>query len=240
MMDPNATCKAILLQRTNKFLGNRAQSKLNINDSPMFEILNVAERLGLLDLCLNMIQNGHVYSKPAWSKIVWEKAWQLEDEEFQICKTQLRQEKLLYQIIDKPYYLTWWVMSDVSRYYIEQYEIMARLVCDSSLLKAHNVRYKGTSFANRMCENCYLGCVESTNHIVMQCPFFENDKRNMLEEMEGVENPEISGILNDHGNLFLYLMGKHRDNVCFDSMYIFWSISAKHISAMYKTAIIDR
>ena len=240
MMDPNATCKAILLRRSNKFLENRALSKLNENDSPIFEILNVAERLGLIDVCFNMIHNGHVYSKPVWSKLVWEKAWLLEDEEFQICKNQLRQEKLLYQVLEKPYYLTWWVMTDVSRYYIEQYEIMARLVCESSLLKAHNVRYKGTSFANRMCDKCDLGIVENTQHIVMQCPYFEVDKRIMLEEMEGVRNTEISYILSDHCNLFLYLMGKHPDNVSFDSMYIVWSISAKHISAIYKKAISNR
>ena len=91
-----------------------------------------------------------------------------------------------------------------------------------------------------MCDKCDLGIVEDTRHIVMQCPFFEHDKMNMLKEMEEVESYEISNLLNEHGRLFLYLMGKHPDNVSFESMYIFWSISAKHISVIYKKAIIDR
>ena len=240
MMDHNSTCRNILLRRSNKYLENRAQSKLNLNDSPIFEILNVAERLNLIDLCLNMIQNGHVYSKSGWSKIVWDKAWRLEDEEFQIAKNQLRQEKLLFQVIEKPYYLTWWVMSDVSRFHIEQYEIMARLVCDCSLLKAHNVKYKGASFASKMCDKCDLGIEENTRHIIMQCPFFEIDKRVMFNELEAVENTEIAELLRDHGNVFLYLMGKHPANVSFDTMYVLWSISAKHISAIYKMAVSNR
>ena len=135
-MKEESPCRAMLSQRARKFYGNRASSKLNVNDSPMFEMFDVAERLNLIDTCFNMIMNGHTYSKKGWSKIVWESAWNLEDEEYQISRGQLRNEKLLFKIIEKPYYLTWWVMSDVSRSYIEQYEIMARLVCDSSLLKA--------------------------------------------------------------------------------------------------------
>ena len=139
-MKEDAPCRAILFHRANTFYDNRASSKLNVNDSPIFEIFNVAERLNLLDTCFNMIMNGHMYSKKEWSKAVWEKAWVLEDEEYQISKGQMRNEKLLYKIIEKPYYLTWWVMSDISRTCIDQFEIMARLVCDSSLLKAYNIK----------------------------------------------------------------------------------------------------
>ena len=32
-----------------------------------------------------------------------------------LYKNQLAKEKLLFQIAEKPYYLTWWVISDVSR-----------------------------------------------------------------------------------------------------------------------------
>ena len=135
-MKEESPCRAMLFQRARKFYENRAVSKLNVNDSPMFGIFNVAERLNLIDTCFNMIMNGHTYSKKGRSKIVWEIAWNLEDEEYQISRGQLRNEKLLFKIIEKPYYLTRWVMSDVSMTYIKQYKIMARLVCDSSLLKA--------------------------------------------------------------------------------------------------------
>ena len=120
-----------------------------------------------------MILNGHTYSK----KIVWERVWHLEDEEYMISKNQLKKEK--FQVLEKPYYLTWWVMSDVSRSNIMQCEIMARLVCDSSLLKAHHVKSRGTSHASRMCDKCDLGIEETARHIIMQCPFFEEDKKSL-------------------------------------------------------------
>ena len=74
----------------------------------------------------------------------------------------------------------------------------------------------------------------------MQCPFFEIDKRVMFNELEAVENAEIAELLRDHGNVFLYLMGKHPANVSFDTMYVLWSISAKHISTIYKMAVSNR
>ena len=239
-MKEDAPCRAILLHRANTFYDNRASSKLNVNDSPIFEIFNVAERLNLLDTCFNMILNGHMYSKKEWSKSVWEKAWVLEDEEYQISKGQMRNEKLLHKIIEKPYYLTWWVMSDISRKCIDQFEIMARLVCDSSLLKAYNIKYKGTTIATRMCDKCDLGAEETTAHVIMQCPFFEEDKRVMYEELYELENEEVANVLNEQGRTFLYLMGKQPENVSFETMYKVWTISAKHIAKIYKRVVCDR
>ena len=76
----------------------------------MFDTLNVAERLNLIDVCFNMILNGHTYSKKQWSKLVWERVWHLEDEEYMISKNQLKKENLLFQVLEKPYYLTRWVV----------------------------------------------------------------------------------------------------------------------------------
>ena len=45
--------------------------------------------------------------KKEWSRIVWEGIWNLEDEEIQLYKNQLATEKLLFQVIEKPFYLKW-------------------------------------------------------------------------------------------------------------------------------------
>ena len=52
-----------------------------------------------------MILKGHFYETKDWNKI-WEKVWALEDKELHIVKGQMHKEKLLLQIIEKPYYLT--------------------------------------------------------------------------------------------------------------------------------------
>ena len=87
----------------------------------MFDIFNVVNRfIDLLNTCFNMLLNGYYYDKKTWSKTVWDKVWHLEDEEYQMYRQQLNKEKLLSQIIEKPYYLTWWAMLDLSRDNIEQ------------------------------------------------------------------------------------------------------------------------
>ena len=42
-----------------------------------------------------------------------------------------------------------------------------------------------------MCEKCDLDIEETTMHMVIQCPFFEEEKRAMLEELNELENDEI-------------------------------------------------
>ena len=133
----------------------------------------MAERLGIVDTCFNMILNGHCYSKQDWNNFWGEKVWAMEDEEFQLIKGQLGKEKLLMQVIEKPYYLTWWLMADISRTCIEQYETMAQLVCDTSLLKACNLRYKKLTVASKFCDKCDLGIEENMRHIIMQCRFLK-------------------------------------------------------------------
>ena len=206
----------------------------NAYDSPIYEIFNVAERAKILDTCMNMVLNGHSYPKSVWSKMVWEKVWDMEDEEYTLYKNQLAKEKLLFQVIDKPYYLAWWVLADRTHDQIEQCEIMARIVCDSSLLKTADVRREKASLASRFCDKCELGIEENAMHVVMQCPFFEGNRKVMLDELNSTGIVEIDNLLRQPSHTFLYIMGKQPENVSFEDMTIFWEISSRHISSIYK------
>ena len=136
--------------------------------------------------------------------------------------------------------MTWWVISDLSREHIEKCEIMAKMVCEASLLKTADTRLKNRSLASRFCEKCDLGIEETAIHIVMQCPFFEEDRRKMFAEMNALLCREIDEILTDAANIFLYLMGKHPHNVDFEVIYKFWVLAASHISEMYRSVIIGK
>ena len=240
VMKDDATCKRILNNRTTAYNEDRVKARLNENNSPVFEIYNIAERVNLNDKCLNMVVNGHMYGKKEWSRIVWKSIWNLEDEEVQLYKNQLATEKLLFQVIERPYYLTWWIISDISRAHMDLCEIMAKLVCEASLLKTDDTRLKSKSVASRFCDKCTLSCIESVNHIVMQCPFFEEDRRTLLNELSDLNCTEINCILSDTGTTFQHLMGKQPPDVEFEVMYNFWIIAANHISKMYTRATVDR
>ena len=232
-MKDDAPCKRILVSCVNAYNSDRTKGSINMCNSPMYELCNVAGRVNLLDSCCNMVINGQSYAKKVWSRIVWEHVWLPEDEEIQLFKNQLSREKLLFQIVEKPYYLTWWVVSDVSRENMYACENMARMVCETSLLKSSDVRLKKTSIASRFCCKCDLSSEETAFHLAMQCPFFESDRKTMYDEMSELKCPEINGILNESGNIFLYLMGKHPPGIEFMTMYPFWTIAARHISRMY-------
>ena len=54
--------------------------KANMYNSPVFDILNAAFRMGLLNTVYGMINGSiQVYSKKAWSEYVWSQARKLED-----------------------------------------------------------------------------------------------------------------------------------------------------------------
>ena len=60
-LDDNEICKKILVGRTHRYLEDAETNKLNDCNSPVFEILNAAKDVGLYDICINIITNGHFY-----------------------------------------------------------------------------------------------------------------------------------------------------------------------------------
>ena len=67
------------------------------------------------------------------------------------------------------------------------------------------MRFKGTSIASRICNKCELAIEENTMHIVMKCPFFENDKQAMFNELNEVDNMEIIDLLKRPVEVFLIM-----------------------------------
>ena len=73
VMDENSVCKRILQARANEYGMNMVKSRINENSSPVFDLLNNCADAGMIDICMNMIMNGHIYSKELWKRMVWEK-----------------------------------------------------------------------------------------------------------------------------------------------------------------------
>ena len=164
----------------------------------------------------------------------------IEDEESVINRNQLTREKLFFQVTGKAYYLTWWVLSDLRICSMEQSEIMARLVCDASLLKATDIRLKKHSIASKFCTQCDLGICEDIWHIVMQCPYFKQKRTVMLREINEIDDAEIRGLFERPQDVFYLLMGRHPENTHVLNMAKIWVISARYIVEMFKQTIIGR
>ena len=63
-------------------------------------------------------------------------------------------------------------------------DIMAALVCDKSLQKSTDHRFKRKSFSHKICNRCDLGILENVGHIVMQCPRCIDERKRMLDSMK--------------------------------------------------------
>ena len=120
------------------------------------------------------------------------------------------------------------------------FETMASLVCDTSLLKSTDYRLKGKTHSQKMCNRCDLGAIENIFHLIMQCPFYVDERVMMYRQLEELGTDAVKAVLDDPPNIFHILMGKHPDHLSFESMVEIWLISGHYISQMYSRAIVGR
>ena len=240
VMDDDTTYKRILIQRTQDFLGNEHLSKINEHDSPIFDLLNVSRKVGLFDTCIKMITTGCMYSKQEWKKKVWEYIWRLEDEECIMMYRQPDHTVLLYEIMKGPFYLVWWILSDLYPSWTRMCEKMSSMVCDTCLLKATDYRLKGKTHGYKMCNRCKLGSLEDVKHLIMQCPYFEVKRAKMYDEIKKLNNEELDEVLSNPQEIFHVILGKHPDNASFENMIQFWLIAGAHICDMYGEIVTGR
>ena len=140
---------------------------------------------------------------------------------------------MLFTIIDKTYYLIWWIISDRFPKMMGICEKMGAIVSDASLLKSNDVNLKNKSFWTKTCTKCELGIIENAKHILMQCRFYEEDRREMYQEIAGLECEEINEALNEMTEVFPIIMGKQPENVSIENMFRLCFVTGRHIVRIY-------
>ena len=80
-------------------------------------------------------------------------------------------------------YLTWWAISDLDHRLVRMCEDLSKIVCHASRLKRDDFRLKRLTMSNKTCTNCDLYCIEDVCHIVTQCPFYQDDREMMYDEI---------------------------------------------------------
>ena len=58
VMTDDAICKQILVHRTGEYQIDVPNSNRNEYNSPIFDILNTCREFDILDMCIDMIENG--------------------------------------------------------------------------------------------------------------------------------------------------------------------------------------
>ena len=97
--------------------------------------MSVAQLFGIAPEIRNMVERGHLYEKSTWKKLIWDKAWSLENLYWRIEANLSRSLDVLTLVNPNTRYLVWWSMSDRDHTCMYFCETMARIVCHASLLE---------------------------------------------------------------------------------------------------------
>ena len=205
----------------------------NPYDSPVIQLLQYCSEFGLMGI-VDQMAHGHVLSKVGWKNMVWKKAWSLEDREWTEVKLGNEKMDLIRRVTMKPIYSVWWALADRAQPYMRRCEIMVKLLCHASKLKADDCRFNRASFSNRCCTLCVHPSLENTIHMVMQCP----SQDELREEMYN----SIAELGRNLERVCTYdiLMGKTIDGWSDDDMIPIRKITCTYITKMYYKVLNSR
>ena len=239
-MEPDNVLRKIFELRLKVFCDNIPECRRNRFNSPVFNLLDTAIIFGVFNTISEMCTGkSPIISKRAWSKLIWDRAWKLEDANWRAANIIHKDNDLLVRTIGETRYLTWWTISDLDYRLVRMCEDLSKLICHASLLKRDDYRLKGLTMSNKTCTNCDQYCVEDIVHIIMQCPYYQRDRDEMYDEMYN-KCPNAMNVLDKESfNVAYYLLGKKMDSIDDNEMY-FWCLAGNAISKMYRKAIASR
>ena len=237
MQDDNRQ-KQVFVSRVRDYVINRNAINNNPHCSPVFDMLDTSVRFDLLEPILEMVLgDAQVTHKKAWSKLVWEKAWSLDDAFWKSTRFVYSKNDLLCKTVGNAHYLTWWHIADNAPYLQGMCETMARLVCHASQLKGDDPRYKKESLMQKICHECNLGTLETIFHVIMQCPANEQNTTQMFNDIKAIDNDFDDRSRQAPGEVFYWIMGKNIPDIDVETMTNIWVTAGMHISAIYKAIL---
>ena len=195
-------------------------------DSPIFDILRVANIFGLYNEVMSLIHGIRVYSKYAWRELIWNRAWKVEDEDWNF-RTRLFMSTLKAKtLMGTVNYLTWWQLSDEYPHLMRICEVMAKLVCNASCLKADDKRVKGDPTCSLFCQLFEDYSLEDSRHLIMHCAYFEENRTEMFRQLEHIDfGSSVNPIYKT--DVFHALLGKLIRTLQEMQLFILWQLQVK-------------
>ena len=232
--------KRVLCQRLEQFVNNTVICTRNTHQSPIFDILRIAQIYGLFDDLMRMLNGTHHISKAMWRRKVWENAWQIEDRDWVLRAQYFGNSYIFCKTINGPVYSIWWKLADRTPKLIRPCEVMMKLLCGASRLKVDDYRVRNENAGNVMCNLCNNYAREDPFHIIMQCEGTQNIRGAMHTALnELLRNTEYSALLQSP-EIFYIMMGKDPGDVPEEIMFEVWATVCVYVTKMYWTVLNNR
>ena len=176
-----------VLNRYLEYDRNRLTPVENRLQSPTFDMLRISEILNLYNEIGMMIHGTRVYSKKQWRDIVRERAWLLENQDWQFRVALFNTTKYINATIDYVQTLIWWQIGSFFHEIMLPCETMCKLVCRASDLKSDSHQYKDNPLNRPICNNCNEMAMENVEHLLMHCPYLNEEGDFLSIEIENLE-----------------------------------------------------
>ena len=159
----------------------------NLFDNPINQILSFCSEFNVLYIVRLMAnRNVNVMSKSQWKKLVWERAWLYENNQWDLNVAENQKFDLIIQVSLAPGYSVWWSIADQFQGFMRKCETMVKFLCHASHLKCDDVRLIRASFWAKSCTLCENAAYEDVNHMIMQCSYHSDTHREMYEELNRI------------------------------------------------------
>ena len=114
-------------------------------------------------------------------------------------------------------------------------ETVASILCDTSLLQTTDYRLKGKTFGYKMCSRCDFGIQEDARHVLMQCPFYSEERKNLFDSLELVSDIWKNEISHNGHDILHILLGKQPENISCCDMLPIWITAGEYVMDIYKS-----
>ena len=204
---------------------------MNRLQSVTFDILRTADNFGLYDLVGQMLNSIRIFSKNQWRGIVWNKAWEIDNQDWYYRTQFFNVTAHLKTIMDTVKPLVWWQLGDRFPEMMHPCETMS---------KSDSYMYKNDSVNRPYCNMCNNFAIENVEHLLMHCPSLNEKREKMLKEIGVLEKYYGTTILLSSGNNLPILLGKIPENADHEMMLLFHRIVAMSVHQMYLLVLKNR
>ena len=239
ILDDRVIYKQLFVERFTQYDADPAKCSLNEFNSPIFDMIRVADIFGVLEDVRNMFQGIKYFSKEQWKQRIWKCAWDIEDQDWGYRTIFFKSTVNLRKTMGSVHLLIWWHLGDICPDMMYQCESMVKIVCKASELKCdmYKHRYNGNDL---YCDLCTSYASEDAKHIIMHCTGLDIIRNRMYAQINALETTSNTQIITGINDMYALLLGKLPTYLQHDICIELLRVISRNVHDMYRKVMTNR